>query len=220
LFTNLISFYSLSIFDRLEDITIILKNWKGLFTLRYVTKNSYTLYLRNFYWYFLKLSNVSLKSFWRQLSIEALLSVLLRGLFFLTERYVVAKRRNNDGISTGFTRKMSKAVVRANRQERDRSWDINRYNGKLSASRNAFFFTIDFAHRRREDREYESNDGARREKCSGLPRAYSETRGKSMKRGRWMVSFVREQCSLFALSFAHPSRQHLIVPITSLFDSH
>jgi len=94
------------------------------------------------------------------------------------------------------------------------------YNGKLSASRNAFFFTIDFAHRRRKDREYESNDGARREKCSGLPRAYSETRGKSMKRGRWMVSFVREQCSLFALSFAHPSRQHLIVPITSLFDSH
>jgi hypothetical protein len=74
------------------------------------------------------------------------------------------------------------------------------YNGKLSASRDAFFSAIDFAHRRTEDREYESNDGVRGEKCSGSSealRAYRETRGKSRKRGRWMVSFVQGQCSLF-----------------------
>lgn len=79
---------------------------------------------------------------------------------------------------TGFPRD-SRAKPRRERTDRrtiDRKISTD-YNGKLSASRNAFFFTIDFAHRRREDREYESNDGARREKCSGLPRAYSELVG-------------------------------------------
>jgi len=62
---------------------------------------------------------------------------------------------------------MRKAVARMNRQWRaiDRKISTD-YNGKLS--HDAFFFAIDFAHRR-EDSEYGSNDGTQREKCSDVP---------------------------------------------------
>lgn len=53
-------------------------------------------------------------------------------------------------------------------RNRDISAKSTDYNGKLSASRDASFFAIDFAHRRTEDREYKSNDRARGEKCLGF----------------------------------------------------
>lgn len=78
---------------------------------------------------------------------------------------------------TGFPQDSREKLAKPRRERTDRH-AIDReistdYNGKLSASRDAFFFTIDFAHRRREAREYESNDGARREKCSGLSKLYA-----------------------------------------------
>lgn len=130
MFANLIFFYcSFSIFDGLEDITIALKNRKVCLL---VTKNSHTLllYICATYLTFLLFLGIS----------ECLFEIVLmtthrrnsRSPFFRTgypsrwKKNVVAKRRNNDGISAGFTRKTSKAMARTNRQVRDRSWDINR----------------------------------------------------------------------------------------------
>lgn len=151
-------------------------------------------------------------------------SVLLRGLFFPAERYVVAKRRNNDGIPRDSWGKRAKPRrEQTDRRAIDREISTD-YNGKLSASRDAFFFTIDFAHRRREDREYESNDGARREKCSGLPKLHAHTvklvGNLRNSTGGWYPS-CGDNAAYTQSGLANPwtslSRQRLIILIMSFY---
>jgi len=99
-----------------------------------------------------------------------------------SKRYTVAK----NGTMIRFVRR-SNTTAYESTGARYRSRDIDRLWGKLSAPRNALFFTIDSMYHRAEDREYENNDRVWREKCLGClgaPCTYRETRGKSTKRGR------------------------------------
>lgn len=132
------------------------------------------------------------------------------------------------GTMTGFPRDSRGKRAKPWRERTDRC-AIDRkistdYNGKLFASRDAFFFAIDFAHRWGEDREYESNDDARGEKCSGLPKLHAhivKLVGNLRNAAGGWHPFVRGQCNLFASGFANPSTslstQRLI--ITSLYST-
>lgn len=117
-------------------------------------------------------------------------------LFFpilrLSKRHVIPKRRNNNGIFMEFAKKMQSWRMCA--LSIARSTD---YNRKLFASRDAFFLMIDslcIALTRIANTKVMM---ARKKKNAlGLSKLYTlrETRGKSTKRSRWIVSFVRRQC--------------------------